>query len=97
MRAYAYLTAALSALAARVREDDSERGDVPGWVMVTVMTIGLAIASVIPSYHHNAQPRQRFAETLGRMLCRKGPACPSVIGDGAHAEAKPAKVHTQVK
>ena len=31
------------------------------------------------------------------MLCRKGPACLSVIGDSAHAEAKTAQVHTQVK
>jgi hypothetical protein len=44
MRAYAYLTAALSALAARVREDDPERGDVPGWVMITVMTAALVLA-----------------------------------------------------
>ncbi|QIK74102.1 hypothetical protein [Nocardioides piscis] len=29
------------AVAARRRRD--ERGDVPGWVMVTVMTVGLAI------------------------------------------------------
>jgi hypothetical protein len=28
----------------RVRDDDSERGDVPGWVMVTVMTAGLVVA-----------------------------------------------------
>ena len=44
MRAYAYLTAALAALAARVREEDSERGDVPGWVMITVMTAALVLA-----------------------------------------------------
>ena len=28
----------------RMRGDDSERGDVPGWVMVTVMTAGLVVA-----------------------------------------------------
>jgi hypothetical protein len=44
MRAYAYLIAALAALADRVREDDPERGDVPGWVMVTVMTAALVLA-----------------------------------------------------
>ena len=48
MRAYAYLTAALSALAARAREDDPERGDVPGWVMITVMTAALVLAILIP-------------------------------------------------
>ena len=44
MRAYAYLTAALAALAARVEADDPERGDVPGWVMITVMTAALVLA-----------------------------------------------------
>ena len=44
MRLYAFLLAALASLAARVKGEDPERGDVPGWVMVTVMTIGLAIA-----------------------------------------------------
>lgn len=28
----------------RVRGENSERGDVPGWVMVTVMTAGLVVA-----------------------------------------------------
>ena len=48
MRAFAYLTAALSALAARVRGGDPERGDVPGWVMITVMTAALVLAILIP-------------------------------------------------
>ena len=48
MRALAYLTAALSALAARVRGEDPERGDVPGWVMITVMTAALVLALLIP-------------------------------------------------
>ena len=48
MRAYAYLTAALAALAARVEADDPERGDVPGWVMITVMTAALVLAILIP-------------------------------------------------
>ena len=48
MRAYAYLTAALAALTERVRGEDSERGDVPGWVMITVMTAALVLAILIP-------------------------------------------------
>ena len=47
MRAYAYLTAALSALTARARGEDPERGDVPGWVMITVMTIVIASAILV--------------------------------------------------
>jgi hypothetical protein len=39
------LTKALVAVSAlRVRQRASERGDVPGWVMVTVMTAGLVAA-----------------------------------------------------
>lgn len=48
MRAYAFVTAALTALAARVRGEDPERGDVPGWVMITVMTAALVLAILIP-------------------------------------------------
>jgi hypothetical protein len=48
MRAYAYLTAALAALTDRVRGEDPERGDVPGWVMITVMTAALVLAILIP-------------------------------------------------
>ena len=48
MRAYAYLLAALAALAARLGEDDPERGDVPGWVMITVMTAALVLAILVP-------------------------------------------------
>ena len=44
MRAYAFLITALGAVAARVRGDDAERGDVPGWVMITVMTAALVLA-----------------------------------------------------
>ena len=29
---------------APVRRDESERGDVPGWVLITVMTAGLVTA-----------------------------------------------------
>ncbi len=48
MRAYALLTTAVSALAARVRGEDPERGDVPGWVMITVMTAALVLAILVP-------------------------------------------------
>ena len=33
-----------AALADRIRGEDPERGDVPGWVMVTVMTAALVLA-----------------------------------------------------
>ena len=45
---YAYLIAAVAALVARVRGEDPERGDVPGWVMITVMTAALVLAILIP-------------------------------------------------
>jgi len=52
MRAYAYLMAMLAGLvdgaAERSRADDPERGDVPGWVMITVMTAALVLAILIP-------------------------------------------------
>jgi hypothetical protein len=48
MRGWALLCAAVAALAARVRGDDPERGDVPGWVMITVMTAALVLAILIP-------------------------------------------------
>ena len=48
MRAYAFVTSALAGLAARVRGEDPERGDVPGWVMITVMTAALVLAILIP-------------------------------------------------
>ena len=44
----AYLTAALAALAERARGEDPERGDVPGWVMITVMTAALVLAILVP-------------------------------------------------
>ncbi len=37
------LAAWLAGACARVRGRDPERGDVPGWVMVTVMTAGLVV------------------------------------------------------
>ena len=52
MRAYAWTLAALAALADRVHDrlDDGqpERGDVPGWVMITVMTAALVLAILVP-------------------------------------------------
>jgi hypothetical protein len=48
MRVSAYLLAALAALGDRLRDDDRERGDVPGWVMITVMTAALVLAILIP-------------------------------------------------
>ncbi|WP_409331945.1 hypothetical protein [Trujillonella humicola] len=48
MRLVTLLLAAWAALAARVRGDDPERGDVPGWVMITVMTAALVLAILIP-------------------------------------------------
>ncbi|WP_299954102.1 hypothetical protein [uncultured Modestobacter sp.] len=48
MRAYAYLMTALAALADRLEGEDPERGDVPGWVMITVMTAALVLAILIP-------------------------------------------------
>jgi hypothetical protein len=48
MRVFAFLLVALAALVARVRGGDPERGDVPGWVMITVMTAALVLAILIP-------------------------------------------------
>lgn len=48
MRAYAFLIAVLAGLVARLRGYDPERGDVPGWVMITVMTAALVLAILVP-------------------------------------------------
>ncbi|WP_097193363.1 hypothetical protein [Blastococcus aggregatus] len=48
MRPFAFLTAALAALTARLDAEDLERGDVPGWVMITVMTAALVLAILVP-------------------------------------------------
>ena len=48
MRAYVLMLTALEALRIRLRDDDAERGDVPGWVMITVMTAALVLAILIP-------------------------------------------------
>ncbi len=42
------LTVVLAALVDRLRGEDGERGDVPGWVMITVMTAALVLAILIP-------------------------------------------------
>ena len=48
MRLMTVFLAALVALSARLRGEDPERGDVPGWVMITVMTAALVLAILIP-------------------------------------------------
>ena len=48
MRWYCTFLAAVAALAARLRGEEPERGDVPGWVMITVMTAALVLAILIP-------------------------------------------------
>ena len=48
MRLMTVFLAALVALAARLRGEDPERGDVPGWVMITVMTAALVLAILVP-------------------------------------------------
>jgi hypothetical protein len=42
------LTTLVAVLADRLRGPDSERGDVPGWVMITVMTAALVLAILVP-------------------------------------------------
>ncbi|MGY1682300.1 hypothetical protein [Geodermatophilus sp. SYSU D01176] len=48
MPSFTGVLAALAALAERLTGDDPERGDVPGWVMITVMTAALVLAILIP-------------------------------------------------
>jgi hypothetical protein len=48
MPGFDVVLAALAAVAARLRGEDPERGDVPGWVMITVMTAALVLAILIP-------------------------------------------------
>ena len=47
-RGFTMLLAAWAAVTARVRAAGPERGDVPGWVMITVMTAALVLAILIP-------------------------------------------------
>ena len=48
MRGFTWAVTALAARLDAMREDDPERGDVPGWVMITVMTAALVLAILIP-------------------------------------------------
>ena len=48
MPSFTGVLAALAALADRLRGEDPERGDVPGWVMITVMTAALVLAILVP-------------------------------------------------
>jgi len=43
MHMSARLAAALSRLQQRVAGPDAERGDVPGWVMITIMTAAIVL------------------------------------------------------
>jgi len=57
----------ISRLAAELQSrqaPDSERGDVPGWVLVTVMTAGLVTTLWIVA---DDQLRQIFSSALGRV------------------------------
>jgi hypothetical protein len=44
MKVIAYLKVWLWTIQDRIHETESDRGDVPGWVMVTVMTAILVVA-----------------------------------------------------
>ncbi|MGI8761042.1 MAG: hypothetical protein ACR2LF_07070 [Jatrophihabitantaceae bacterium] len=46
MSAFQFLTVWLSDVRDRVTGEDRERGDVPGWVMVTVMSAILVVAII---------------------------------------------------
>ena len=48
MRSYVLLLSMVAALRDRLRTEDGERGDVPGWVMITVMTAALVLAILVP-------------------------------------------------
>ena len=48
MRGFSLLVTAMVARIDRMRDDDPDRGDVPGWVMITVMTAALVLAILIP-------------------------------------------------
>ena len=73
MRPFAYLTAALAALTARLEADDPERGDVPGWVMITVMTAALEHHRSQLTVHgdhlvHSGGQRQTIEPSVGLRL-----------------------------
>jgi hypothetical protein len=61
VRLMTVLQAALAALGTRLRGEDAERGDVPGWVMITVMTAALVLAILIPF-------REAIVDAVGNAL-----------------------------
>ncbi|WP_448611818.1 hypothetical protein [Geodermatophilus sp. URMC 60] len=67
--------AALAALADRLRGDDAERGDVPGWVMITVMTAALVLAILIP-FREAKSPRSPTPWRPSPPVAEEGPLCP---------------------
>lgn len=44
MSLFARITSLITALTAPSAEDPPDRGDVPGWVLITLMTAGLVVA-----------------------------------------------------
>ena len=48
MRGFMLVLTVVTALRDRLRGEDPERGDVPGWVMITVMTAALVLAILVP-------------------------------------------------
>ncbi len=55
---------ALAALGRRLQRMGDDRGDVPGWVLVTVMTAGLVTALWLVA---DDQLRSLFTSALGRV------------------------------
>lgn len=47
-RIWSLWSALVAMLVARRPADDPDRGDVPGWVMITVMSAALVLAILIP-------------------------------------------------
>jgi hypothetical protein len=47
-RLYWWVTGLALGLVDRARGEDNERGDVPGWVMVTLMSAILVVAILVP-------------------------------------------------
>ena len=47
-RPYWWITSRVYGAVERLRRDDGERGDVPGWVMVTLMSAILVVAILVP-------------------------------------------------
>lgn len=47
-RMWSVWTVLVTMLAARISPGERDRGDVPGWVMITVMSAALVLAILIP-------------------------------------------------